>query len=297
MGTRRSRHNRGRKPLYKEHRFGLPKIGQWKKLRGLDRPEQYEIGRQRYIGGAFYSTRTWWTDAEKDALGRFISGGYGPSESAEALGRTESSIANYARDHGLILPAEWKKLIAPRNRTTSPPQIALAYPYIVTGRPSHSDLLAINALVPHTYPEHMRADICQEMLLAVFEDRITIDEIKSHRQEAAWFLKKFWRDNYEDAGRAVSFSMLEDDERSYDEIASSLAAKEWHENQLRDSRSAYSALRSFTAPDQLDAAWRAQVGRWQASAYEQGQFLSFDEAAEELDGDRAMAAALSQGAR
>ena len=98
-----------------------------------DEPPEFVIGQNRYIGGGFYSTRTWWTNAEKTALDRFVKGGFAPAVVAPVLGRSPTSIAHYARDRKLILPKEWAALITPR-RTASPSRERLSYPYIITPR-------------------------------------------------------------------------------------------------------------------------------------------------------------------
>lgn len=149
----------------------------------------------------------------------------------------------------------------------------LTYPYILVPRAEHADILAINDLVPQCYPEAMRADICQEVALAVIDGRVTIDELRTQREKAAWFLRKFWRDNHEDGGRAVTFEAV-DDERSYDEIAASLAAKEWHQSEINDRRNAFGAFATFNAPTQIEETFAGQVRRkWvamQESALQSG---------------------------
>jgi hypothetical protein len=236
-----------------------------------------EIGRPRYIGGRHMSTRTWWSDEEKSALARFIGGGFSPDESADALGRSPTSIAHYARDRGIHLPRAWSTLIVPRRQSIAPAE-NLSYPYILKRRPEHGDLLAVNDLVPKAYPPAMRADICQDIMLAILEGQMTLDEVKANRGNSAWFVRKFWRDNHEAAGRAISLGGgTNDDERSYDEVASSIAAKDWHSQQFEERTRFVDSYIGFQAPTQIDDVWHSQIRAAHAASQTLGFNLSFSE--------------------
>lgn len=153
-------------------------------------------------------------------------------------------------------------------------RIELSYPYVVRVTNDAAELLAVNSIIPKVYPEAMRADICQEIMLALLEGRTTINELRQNRQKSAWFLRKFYTDNFEGAGHAVSLTS-DDDGRSYDEIASSIAAKEWHREQYAGRCRYADALMSFQPPTQIDDVWRAQIHK-----HAERLGLSFDEAAE-----------------
>lgn len=240
--------------------------------------EKFEIGRPRYMSGLHMSTRCWWSTSEKAALERFVEGGYAPAESANALGRSPTSIAWYARDSGLSLRKDWSRLITPK-RAPIERRLDLSYPYIITKRDEHADLLAVNDLVPKNYPPQMRADICQQMMLAVLEGEVTIDEIKANRDRSAWFIKKFWRDNYEQSGHAASLTALEDDDRSYDEVASSISAKDWHYAQVGERNRFADSFSTFQPPTQIDDIWHNQIERTRRSLAAHGETLTFAEVA------------------
>lgn len=159
----------------------------------------------------------------------------------------------------------------------------LAYPYIARRRDEHADILAINDLVPRAFPDQMRADICQEAMLAVLEGKTTIAELRANRASSRWFMKKFWRDNFEDGGFAVPLDALADDRTGY-EIASAIAAKDWHRDQMNDRRLARDSLRAFQPPTQIEEVHVAQVARRQQELADQA--LSFDEVEELLVGIR-----------
>lgn len=143
-------------------------------------------------------------------------------------------------------------------KRSAAPLVALAYPYITKARDDHADILAINDIVPKFIAGDIRGDICQEIMLAVLEGRTTIDELRSRRDNATFFIKKFYHDNYEQAGRAVSFDRRED-ERTYDEIASSIAAKEWHWNEV-ETRGRYAEqLRTHSPATQISDLYEKQI--------------------------------------
>ena len=132
----------------------------------------------------------------------------------------------------------------------------------------------LNDLVPRAYPEHMRADIIQEMMLAVIEGKFSIDEIKSNRDKSAWFIKKFWKDNYEVNGHGISFDQVHDGWRTA-EVR--VAAQEWHQEQFAERTRFADSFSRVVLPTQIDDVWNSQVREY-AQRFE----LSFDEAAEVL---------------
>lgn len=227
------------------------------------------IARPRW---GWYWTGTHWYPADEFKLSVLCEADADIEAAADAIGRKPTSIAHRARDTGLTLPQQWSKLITPK-RILKPREAAtglMAYPYISKATAANADLLAIDALIPKGMPEHIRADVCQEIMIAILEGRTTLEALKSRKGTVAYFIRRFYKDNYEDSGRALSFSI--EDDRSYDEIASARGLKDdYHE------------LRVVTPATQLDAVWRDQVGRYRFSMNEAGQFLSREEAEEILN--------------
>jgi transposase len=246
-----------------------------------DPEPQFVIGQPRYIDARHLSTRTWWTEAEKAALDEFVSGGYSPNEVADTLGRSPNSIAWYAKDRGIILPKAYSTLIRGPRRSAEP-RIQLSYPFILKKRDEHADLLAVNALIPKGIPPEMRADICQEAMLAVFEGKITIDELKANRDRVSWFVKKFWRDNFEAAGHAVSLSG-HDDDRTYDEVASSIAAQDWYRGQVAERSRFVDSYIGFQPATQVDDVYRSQVSATRRYLASKSQVMDFSEARDLVD--------------
>lgn len=272
MGTRRSRHNKGRKPLYKEHR----------------QIARHLIENPVYFNGGWYNTLTHWQEVDLLKLDVLCESDSDIEESADALGRKPSTLAHKAREQGLILPQQWAHLIyKPKKRVIKfkEPKVKLAYPYIQKPRPEHADLMAINALVPGGMPEHMRADICQEIMVAIMEGRTSIEDLKARKDNRQYFIKKFWRDNYEDGGMAISFNGV-DDEWNSDAVASSIAAKEWRQDRMSETAKAVkNATRTYTPATQFEAAWIDQARRFHLRSHELGYFLSMEEIEEMMESE------------
>lgn len=83
-------------------------------------------------------------------------------------------------------------------------RINLVYPYVAKPRDEHADLLAVNALIPQMPG---REDICQEIMLALWEGRITLDQIKTNRTNLRPFIRSFTKENYESGGYAISLDV------------------------------------------------------------------------------------------
>lgn len=129
---------------------------------------------------------------------------------------------------------------------------------------------AVAAAVPTFLQKSHREDVIAEMVLAILEGRATIRDTKT-------FVRKFYHDNFEDNGRAVSFDVR--DERSYDEIASSISARDWRDAEMNDRRSAYDAIsQTFYQPTQIEDVWHTQMRRRHAELSHLG--FSFADAVE-----------------
>ncbi len=83
-------------------------------------------------------------------------------------------------------------------------RVIIAYPYIVKPSDEHAELLAVNTLVPQMPG---REDICQDIMLALWEKKITLDELKANRHRVREFVTAFRRKNMEASGYAVSLDV------------------------------------------------------------------------------------------
>lgn len=236
--------------------------------------DEIRIGRSRY-GGLWLRTGAHWTAEEKAALTSFAAKKAALSDAADALGRSPSSLLGYSRELSIRIPVLW---MPPRRSGPAP---LLHYPFVREARPENADLLEINHLVPQALGGESRADICQEIMLALLEGRTSIAELKAHSGNTHFFVKKFYRDNFEQAGRAVSFSAF-DDERAYDEIASSIAAREWRETEMNEARRAFDSMQSFSAPHQMGDLFTIEALEHQVVLHRRGEHVSYDEAAADI---------------
>lgn len=277
MGTRRSKHNKGRKPTYKDHRSVAAHL--------LAHPAypNWGWGDGESLHG-WHNNRLWWKNTDIFKLDILCEADADVHGAADALGRPPKTLAHKARDLGLVLPIEWSRLIRPKYvpRLRRPKDAILNYPYITKPRDEHADLLAINEIIPKSIPDNMRADMCQEIMLAILEGQTTLAALKEKSRSGTYFIKKFYHDNYEDGGHAISFSQNDEGWNS-DRIASSVAAKEWYREQFMDRTSYTDTLKTFTPPTQFEAAWRDQIGRIALKQHELGQFLSEEEVEEMLE--------------
>lgn len=93
----------------------------------------------------------------------------------------EQSVAAGTRKRAAVKP-----IIVPENRI-----IAANWPYL-KGKPGDGAELidAVNAVVPKTFADHQRADICQDLLLAILEGESTIADLKNGTAAA---IKRYYK--------------------------------------------------------------------------------------------------------
>jgi hypothetical protein len=175
------------------------------------------LSRSKY-GGAWLDTGLWWQRPEEVALKALCEDEAELERCADALGRSPTAIAHRARDTGLILPREWRDAIIKKRPPKPPRELPLQYPYIVKVRGEHADLLAVNALVTRGLPDHVRADVCQEMMLALWQKQTTIEELQSDPALVRKFITGFRKANLEGGGYALSLDVPMRDGRSWYDV-------------------------------------------------------------------------------
>lgn len=116
---------------------------------------------------------------------------------------------------------EVRKVKIIERREKSARRVVLGYPYVAVKRDEHTELMMVNSLVPPGLPG--REDVCQEIMLALWEGRITLEQLKANRANIRPFVRSFTRDNYESGGYAVSLDQPMHDGRSWHDV---LAAPE-----------------------------------------------------------------------
>lgn len=140
-------------------------------------------------------------------------------KSSLGLGRSPTSIAHRASDTGLTLPKEWHDLIT-RRQAAKPraPRSTLQYPYLLEAKGEHASLLEVNALIPRGLPDHIRADVCQEIMLALWERDTSLEELRADKALVRKFMNRARNDNYELGGYALSLDQPMRDGRSWYDV-------------------------------------------------------------------------------
>lgn len=167
--------------------------------------------------GGWHDTGCWWRREEDVALAALCEARASLEKSADGLGRSPTSIAHRARDGGLKLPIEWRDAITKRKPKVAR-EILLQYPYVRCVRGDHADLLAVNSLVPRYLLDHARADICQEIMLALWQKQTTLDELRADKSLVRKFTSGFYSTNFESGGHALSLDAPMHDGRSWYDV-------------------------------------------------------------------------------
>lgn len=167
-----------------------------------------------FMGDTRFNNRRW-TEAEHANLKTLCQGRVDVEKAASILGRSPKSIAWRASDHGLGPSPEWRALLSGR-KGLGGQRIQLAYPYIIRARDEHADLLAVNSIVPAYMPG--REDVCQEVMLALWEKRITLDQLRANSKNLRPFIRQFSAANYENGGYALSLDQPMYDGRSWHDV-------------------------------------------------------------------------------
>lgn len=237
----------------------------------------FDLNRPRYREGLLLSTRTHWTPDERKALQAFADGGAPLEKVSLALGRTATSVAWYARDNTMRIPRGWSDIIT--RRPTTAPRVALSYPFVTKRRDENADLLRVNELVPKSLPEWIRADVCQNVLLAIYEGTTSLEEIEANRSKVRWFIAKFYKEQMPYQEISLEGTHY-DDNRSYDEIAAD-AKTEWQSHEINEARLSYDAIASgtkkFMVPTQEESADLMLMRQRQAAWWARGIHLAHDE--------------------
>lgn len=85
---------------------------------------------------------------------------------------------------------------------TIKPRRDLAYPFARALDSGNKLVIEVNELVPHNMAG--REDVCQTILLAIVEGKITVDQLRAQRNKIKPFIVGFMKANYEAGGHAIS---------------------------------------------------------------------------------------------
>ena len=291
MGTRRSKHDHGRKPRRKDN-GALTCKAVWD-TPNFDKgtPTAAEIlAKPAYPFGLLLNQNLHWQESDKEKLRILADANAEPEKTSLALGRDPKSIAYKARDVGITLPPAWAALLPKPKYIAHPrqPKILLNYPFFIqVDKDKDANLVAVNNLVPKSIPDHMRGDICQDILLAVYEGKVNLATLQKRPDLMKQFVSRWRKENLERSGYGMmTIDPYGDDKRSWEEQAAARA--DWDYNQRNDACSAYEAQSiPFTPATQIDDVYLQEIQREHLRRVDAGETLSFDEVARLVEqGDR-----------
>lgn len=178
------------------------------------------LARPRYgLTETWWDTRTWWTRPDIAALAALCDARAPLIKTADALGRSPTSLVHKALEGRLILPREWRDALPKKlHKARAPFEAPLQYPYVRSVRGEHADLLAVNSLVPHGLPDPLRADVCQEIMLALWQKETTLEELRANRSLLRKFISRSKTENFEAGGQAISLDVPMRDGRSWYDV-------------------------------------------------------------------------------
>lgn len=162
------------------------------------------LERPRYPDGLRLNTHTPWAYQDEIYLQVLCIAGSDINAASAVLGRSATAVAHRASDAGMSIPKAWRALIASKTprKPAEPRWVPMAYPYVSAKRAENAHVLEVNSLVAKYLPG--RADICQEILLALWEKRVTMETLRKQGQNLRAFVKQFYKANHELGGYASS---------------------------------------------------------------------------------------------
>lgn len=165
-------------------------------------PENFKY--PRYMDGLWLENHRRWSGDDLALLNAACDMRLSLAMTGNSLGRGPTNIAWKAHDLGLVLPREWLALIRSKKPRLAPRE-NLQYPYIVKPDDRHADLIAVNRIVSKQLPG--REDVCQDIMLALWESRLSLDELKSDPKAVRAFVRGFRKASFERGGYAESMDV------------------------------------------------------------------------------------------
>lgn len=136
--------------------------------------------RPLYGPGVYLNARLCWTNADLKALQQLMEARVSLTFAADVLARPPTSIITALRNRGVATerPKHWS--VRREQKRNAQESALLQYPYVTAAKPDHNGmLLAVNSMVARAYPEHMRADLCQDIMLALLQGETTLEKLRA----------------------------------------------------------------------------------------------------------------------
>lgn len=162
----------------------------------------------KYWNGLRLSTRTRWATQDQSDLRGLCESGVIPKLAADALGRSETSIAHRALHLGLKMPPSWAANVSKKNQRAKRPRI-------LTRVRAERAVIEVNRIVPQI---NGRDDICQEILLAILEGQFSIHDLKSDARIIRRYMSGFNTMNLENRGYVTYLDCPRKDGRSWHDL-------------------------------------------------------------------------------
>lgn len=153
----------------------------------------------RYMGGLWLDTRLHWSDEDLDLLAAAADLKISYDAAANTLGRNPTALVAKALQERILIPREWRSLVY--NYKKREPKLKLQYPYIVQPDERHADLIAVNRMVSRALPG--REDVCQDVMLALWESRTSLSELRTDPKALKAFIRSFRKASFERSGYNV----------------------------------------------------------------------------------------------
>jgi hypothetical protein len=111
---------------------------------------------------------------------------------------------------------------------------------------------------------------------------VTVEEIKKNKDNLSWFVRKFYKNNHEDSGRAVQFTNPDDDREYYD-IAASISRSEWKWQEHNDVRRWHDAQYVREQETAFDVVYDKELYYIRSRFHERNEYLSTREVIEKVE--------------
>ena len=153
----------------------------------------------KYMYGAWLDIHRRWDGESLRLLVSALDLGVHFDDASNAIGRNPEALYCKAREMRLRLPSSWKKRFGKKFSAKCDPY--LQYPYLVKPDDKYSDLIAVNRLVSKALPG--REDVCQDIMLALWESKTSLQELKDDPRAIRAFIKSFRKLFFEKSGYGV----------------------------------------------------------------------------------------------
>lgn len=171
------------------------------------------VFRPKYGPGIFFNKGLHWTDRDISTLKDLLAFSATQDFAADVLGRPPKTIVEAIHVRKLQKPRGWIGYTSKLAR----PAALMAYPYVAKATAESADLLAVNTMVARAYPEHMRADICQEIMVAILTGETSVEKVRAKGVRA--FVSR-WNKSQGSPFGSVALDAPRDNNRSWHEVLS-----------------------------------------------------------------------------